>query len=147
MKKILLILILLIEVLFVGCRTNQDNSDNSIINTTIILKRSGAFTMPNFAIEKVTITHKGLLHELFFYNQTLTNATYTKFENDEYNSKIQVSNVGQATIRIITLTKDKSILIEPYITNGYSRKIVNIINALNEQINRANSAPITYLKY
>lgn len=161
MKKSFLIILglLLLSACSNEIITTQDNS------TIITLERSGMFTMPEFAIQKITITNKGLLYQTFHYGGNLTNEAYTEFENNEYDkiqnviskneffnlkdiykSEINIADIGQGIITVQTNDKEKSITINPYIGNGNPNQISNIINTIDDLIAKANS-PFTYNVY
>ena len=156
MKKTIIAAIIGILALFAACTIPQDNKDYD--NSTIILERSGTFTLPEYAIQKVTITQEGLLHETYYGNGTLSYSAYTEFTsneyqqliqtfqnsnflelNNQYNSSIQVADVGLGIITLITHNATKEVTINPYIQEGNPNEITNIMEKLNNIINSAES--------
>ena len=81
---------LMMAVLFIigGCSIGFEKKEklSSNENITIILERSGAFTMPEYSISKYTITSEGVKYETFYYNMTQSGESFVKFENGEYKS-------------------------------------------------------------
>lgn len=162
MKKITIILTAITALLLISLsactQTNTPTNENSLENATITLERTGMFTMPEYVIQRITIDNKGLTYETFSYENESTNSVYTQFKSDEYqqlitilennnffnledeyNSSVQVADIGQGIITVTTPNNEKSILINPYIQDSNPAQITNIMTKLDELINNANS--------
>lgn len=158
MKKIISTILVLTLLIFSACSTNtskdvsQDNSPNK--DLVITLERTGMYTMPEYAHNFITISKDGFETKISHYDGTLTEKTFTKFENGEfeklieifetnnfenlelkYNSQVPIADIG---LGIITY-KNKSVNINPYIGEGNPNEISNIISAISDILYNQNN--------
>lgn len=148
-------------ILFAGCTLQQEVSKSDSFGDSIILERTGMFTMPEFGIQIYTLTQSNLNVKMYSYDGSLTKdinfslfpgITYQVFEefekvnftnlNDNYQSSLNVADVGQGVFSY----NNHSVLIMPYVSQGNPSEISNLIEAFNNLLGEVNMSEVFILE-
>ena len=146
-------LALLFTLFIVGCSVQEEVALSDSFGDSIVLERSGMYTMSEFGIQIYTLTDSNLNVKVYHYNGSLTKEanyslhpgiTYQYFEeferinftqlNNNYISTVPIADVGQGVVSY----KNHSILINPYISRGNPSEIADIIESLNSLLQKVN---------
>lgn len=156
MKKLLISILLIASIIFASCSVQNNSASVEEKISKITLERYGMFTMPEYAFQKITISKTNITYETFNYDKNKTGETITlinesdfytlvnvlnknEFQslNDEYNSDTPVADVGDGKITITYSNSEKIVEVAPYIQNGNPEEITEIMNVLQEIVNKA----------
>lgn len=151
-----IVLALLVTLFIVGCSVQEEVAQSDSFGDSIVLERSGMYTMPEFGIQIYTLTDSNLNVKVYHYNGSLTKEvnyslhpgiTYKYFEeferinftelDDNYRSTVPIADVGQGVVTY----NNHSVLITPYISRGNPSEIADIIESLNslfQEVNMSN---------
>ncbi|MEC8221155.1 MAG: hypothetical protein VX028_03710 [Nanoarchaeota archaeon] len=151
-----IVLALLFTLFIVGCSVQEEVASSDSFGDSIVLERSGMYTMPEFGIQIYTLTDSNLNVKIYHYNGSLTKEanyslhpgiTYQYFEeferinftelDDNYRSTVPIADVGQGVVTY----NNHSVLITPYISRGNPSEIADIIESLNslfQEVNMSN---------
>lgn len=145
MKKIILLII--IALFLSSCSSNVEEVND--VDYTIILERSGMFTLPEFARQIYTINESKIKLEVYSYNGSKTGESSYNFSKDEFEniinfvnldsfwnlrelheSEVPIADVGYGIVTVKTQNAQKTIKIDPYISTGNSEEISKLIEII-----------------
>lgn len=151
------LLALFVMIFFSACSMQEEVASSDSFGESIILERSGMYTLPEFGNQIYTLTQTNFSVKVYHYDGSLTKEvsfplhpgiTYSYFEkleslnftqlNDYYESSVPIADVGQGVVTY----ENHSILIAPYIGRGNPNEIQEVINLFNDLMNEVNMSEV-----
>lgn len=135
-------LLFIFLIIFSSCSSNDSQEFNEN-NSSLILERSGMYTLQEFAFQRYELTQNKLNVKIYASNGSLTsegnfnissnqsldifnylNSINFESLNSSYNSDVLIADVGQG----VFIYNNKSIEINPYIPRGNPQEISDLID-------------------
>jgi uncharacterized protein YcfL len=152
-----LVIFTIMMILFAGCSMQEEIAKSDSFGDSIILERSGMYTLPEFGVQIYTLTQSNLNVRVYHYDGSLTKelnvalhpgTTYSVFEdfervnfsslNDRYLSTVNIADVGQGVLSY----NNHSVLIMPYVGRGNPSEISDLIDSFDTFLSSVNLSEV-----